>query len=62
MENADAVVAVFSRHNTAEFAVKRLAAAGFGMMTLGVVGEGFHIEEEIVGFHHEGDAGGDVNP
>jgi hypothetical protein len=55
MRKIDTVVAVFANHPAAETAVKRLAAAGFEMKDLSVVGKGFHTEEKIVGFYNTGD-------
>jgi hypothetical protein len=55
MENADAVIAVFADHTAADLAVKKLAAAGFEMKRLSVVGKGFHTEEKVVGFYNVGD-------
>jgi len=36
-------------------AVKTLAAAGFDMRNLSVVGKGYHSEEKVVGFYNIGD-------
>ncbi len=55
MEKADTVVAVFADHNAAESAVKKLAAAGFAMKNLSVVGKGYQSEEKVVGFYNVGD-------
>jgi hypothetical protein len=55
MEKADSVIAVFSDHNAAETAVRKLAASGFEMKQLSVVGKGFHSEEKVVGFYNIGD-------
>src|SRR5271163_317080 len=55
MDKADAVVAVFADHNAAESAVKELAAAGFEMKNLSVVGKGYHTDEKVVGFYNIGD-------
>jgi hypothetical protein len=55
MEKADTVVAVFGDHNSAESAVKKLAAAGFAMKNLSVVGKGYQSEEKVVGFYNVGD-------
>jgi hypothetical protein len=55
MQIPDAVVAVFSDHNAAEAAVKKLTAAGFEMKNLSVVGKGYHTEEKVVGFYNMGD-------
>lgn len=55
METTDTVIAVFSDHNTAEAAVKKLTGGGFEMKNLSVVGKGYHSEEKVVGFYSAGD-------
>ena len=55
MKTDDTVIAVFSDHLAAEIAVKKLAAAGFEMKKLSVVGKGYHTEEKVVGFYNIGD-------
>ena len=55
METTDTVVAVFSDHNAAEAAVKKLTASGFEMKNLSVVGKGYHTDEKVVGFYNVGD-------
>jgi len=55
MEITDSVVAVFSDHAAAETAVKKLAAAGFDIKNLSVVGKGYHTDEKVVGFYNTGD-------
>jgi len=55
MGQADSVVAVFADHLAAEAAVKKLAAGGFDMKDLSVVGKGYHTEEKVVGFYGAGD-------
>jgi hypothetical protein len=55
MATADAVIAVFTDHQAAESAVKKLTAAGFEMKNLSVVGKGYHTEEKVVGFYNMGD-------
>ena len=55
METADTVIAVFSNHQAAEGAVKELAASGFAMKNLSVVGKGYHTDEKVVGFYNVGD-------
>jgi hypothetical protein len=55
MEQTDTVVAVFDEHAAAEAAIKQLAAAGFAMQQLSVVGKGCHTEEKVVGFYNAGD-------
>ena len=49
------IVAVFADHQAAEAAVKKLAAAGFEMKNLSVVGKGYHTDEKVVGFYNTGD-------
>ena len=51
----DAVVAVFTRHQDAEEAVRKLASGGFDMTHYSIVGQGFHSEEKVVGFYNMGD-------
>jgi hypothetical protein len=55
MEKNDSVIAVFPDHTGAEAAIKKLAAAGFAMTHLSLVGKGFHSEEQVVGFYSTGD-------
>jgi hypothetical protein len=55
MEKIDSVVAVFADHDAAEAAVKKLAAAGFELKNLSVVGKGYHSEEKVTGFYNTGD-------
>jgi hypothetical protein len=55
MSAPDSVVAVFIDHNAAETAVKKLAAAGFAMKSLSVIGKGYHTDEKVVGFYNVGD-------
>ena len=55
MEKTDTVIAVFADHTSAEAAVKKLAAAGFKMQNLSVVGKGYQTDEKVVGFYNEGD-------
>jgi len=55
MKPLESVVAVFPGHADAEDAIKKLAAAGFAMADLSVVGRGYHTEEAVVGFYNIGD-------
>ena len=55
MEKTDTVIAVFTDHNSAEAAVKKLTAAGFEMKNLSIVGKGYHTDEKVVGFYNAGD-------
>jgi hypothetical protein len=51
----DTLVAVFADHAQAERAIKDLAAAKFDMKQLSIVGQGYHTEEQVVGFYNTGD-------
>jgi hypothetical protein len=51
----ETVIAVFSDHQEADGAVKKLANAGFAIENLSVIGKGYHSEEKVVGFYHAGD-------
>lgn len=51
----NAVIAVFTDHQGAETAVKKLADAGIEMKHLSVVGKGYHTDEKVVGFYNTGD-------
>ena len=55
MTSQNAVVAVFEHHHPAEDAVKKLAAAGFDITKVNIVGKGCHTEEKVVGFYNAGD-------
>lgn len=55
MESVDTAIAVFTDHQAAEAAVKKLTSAGFEMKNLSVIGKGYHTEEKVVGFYNIGD-------
>jgi hypothetical protein len=55
MDKYETAVAVFPNHEAAEKAVKTLAAAGFEMKNLSLVGKGYHSDEKVVGFYNTGD-------
>lgn len=55
MENQDTVVAVFDNHDQAQTAIQKLAQDGFEMKTLSIVGRGYHLDEQAVGFYNSGD-------
>ncbi len=55
MTDNNAVIAVFTDHQGAEAAVKKLADAGIDMKHLSVVGKGYHTDEKVVGFYNTGD-------
>jgi hypothetical protein len=55
MEKIDSVVAVFTDHQGAETAIKKLAEDGFEMKNISVIGKGYHSEEKVIGFYNAGD-------
>lgn len=55
MAKQDTAVGMFDDHKEAEAAVKKLAASGFDIKNLSVVGKGYHAEEHVVGFYNVGD-------
>jgi len=57
MKITGTVAAVFVTHQAAETAVNRLAAAGFDMKHLSVVGKGYQADETVIGFYGTGKSG-----
>lgn len=55
MKPTDSAIAVFASHTAAEDAVRELAASGFDIKHLSVVGKGYHSEEKVAGFYNLGD-------
>lgn len=55
MKTTDSIIAVFKDHDSADTAIKNLAAAGFSMANLSLVGRGYHSEEKVIGFYNAGD-------
>src|SRR5579862_5937508 len=51
----ESVIAVFSDHQEADAAVKKLAHGGVAIENLSVIGKGYHSEEKVVGFYNAGD-------
>ncbi len=51
----DHCVAVFSRHEDAEAAIREIQRGGFDMKKLSIVGRDYHTEEHAVGFYNAGD-------
>ena len=50
-----AAIATFSTHTAAEAAVKELNVAGFDIRHLSVIGQGYHVDEQVKGFYNQGD-------
>ena len=55
MTKNNAIVAVFTDHQTAESAVRKLAEGGLDIKHFSIVGKGYHSEEKVVGFYNAGD-------
>jgi hypothetical protein len=55
MQKSETIVAVFAEHQAAESAVKTLAASGFDITDLSLVGKGYHSDEKVIGFYNIGD-------
>jgi hypothetical protein len=55
MYHTETVIGVFPDHRTAESAVKGLAAAGFEIKNLSLVGKGYETDEKVVGFYSAAD-------
>ena len=49
------VIGLFGQHTQAENAIKELQQAGFDMKTLSIVGNGYHTQEDVVGYYTAGD-------
>ena len=48
-------IASFDNHAAAENAVIKLGAAGFDIKHLSVIGQGYHVDEQVKGFFNQGD-------
>jgi hypothetical protein len=55
MSNKNSAIAIFDQHTQAEAAVKQLQQAGFDMKKLSIVGQGFHTEQNVVGYYTTGE-------
>ena len=55
MTDLNAVIAVFTDHQGAESAIKKLAEEGIDIKHLSIVGKGYHTDEKVVGFYNMGD-------
>jgi hypothetical protein len=52
MNTIDTVIGVFTDHSNAESAIKKLAAAGFEMKNLTIIGKGYETDEKVTGFYN----------
>ena len=55
MNDTSNIVAVFDDHDSADKAVRKLAAGGIYIKHLSVVGKGYHTDEKVIGFYNMGD-------
>jgi len=55
MKFSHSIVAVFDDHAQADAAVKALAASGFGLRRLSIIGKGYHSDQTATGFYNSGD-------
>ena len=55
MTENNAIAAVFTGHQAAEAAVRKLAEGGLDIKHFSIVGKGYHSEEKVVGFYNAGD-------
>jgi len=51
----NSVIAMFDQHTQAENAIKQLQLASFDMKKLSIVGNGYHTQEDVVGYYTAGD-------
>jgi hypothetical protein len=49
------IVAIYPSHTAAEAAIKELQQSGFDMQKLSIVGQGYHTEQQVVGYYNVGD-------
>ena len=54
-EKHNSAVGLFSNHQDAESAVKKLQKCGYDMKKLSVVGKDYHSEEYVIGYYNTGD-------
>jgi len=59
MPNGDSkessVVAVYSQHSEAQSAISLLSKSNFDVKKLAIVGQGYHTEDQVVGYYTTGD-------
>jgi uncharacterized membrane protein len=55
MKNGNTMVAMYSSHDEAENAVKKLQKSGYDMKNLSIVGKDYHTDESVVGYYNTGD-------
>jgi hypothetical protein len=55
MLHKNSVIAMFDQHTQAEKAIQDLKWAGFNLKELSIVGNGYHTQEDVVGYYTTGD-------
>src|ERR1700691_2375433 len=53
--NENSVVAVYPLHSDAENAINLLKTSNFNIKKLAIVGQGYHTEDQVVGYYTTGD-------
>jgi hypothetical protein len=53
--NENSVVAVYTQHSDAENAINLLKKSDFNIKKLAIVGQGYHTEDQVVGYYNTGD-------
>ncbi len=55
MTSYSSTIGIFENHAAAETAIRKLAAGGFAIKDLSIVGKGYHTDEKVLGFYNMGD-------
>lgn len=55
MSQQDAIVAIYATHDSAEAAIRKVAAGGLDMQHFSIIGKGYHTDEKVIGFYSAGD-------
>ena len=55
MTRNNAIVAVFTGHQEAEAAIRKLSEGGLDIKHFSIVGKGYHTDDKVVGFYNTGD-------
>ena len=55
MTKNNAIVAVFTGHQEAEAAIRKLSGGGLDIKHFSIVGKGYHTDDKVVGFYNTGD-------
>src|SRR5271157_6565269 len=53
--NESSVVAVYPQHSDAENAINLLKKGNFNIKKLAIVGQGYHTEDQVIGYYTTGD-------